>query len=290
MQPVFRFAPSPNGYLHLGHAASALLNSDLARRAGGQLLLRIEDIDPVRSLPAYEAALHEDLAWLGLTFDGSVRRQSEHLGTYSAALDGLERRGLTYRCFCSRAGTARRVADAEATGTAWPRDPDGAPHHAGSCRDLAPDLAAARAAAEPHAVRLAMDRALADRTAADWVVPDWDPVTGMVTPTRVDPSAWGDVILGRRDVRTSYHLSVVIDDALQGVSHVVRGADLAAATAVHCVLQRLLDLPSPLYHHHPLVLDDDGAKLSKSRASPALRDLRAAGMTPAAIRARLGFG
>jgi len=278
LQPVFRFAPSPNGYLHLGHAASALLNSDLARRAGGQLLLRIEDIDLVRSLPAYEAALHEDLAWLGLTFDGSVRRQSEHLDTYSAALDGLERRGLTYRCFCSRAGTA------------WPRDPDGAPHHAGSCRDLAPDLAAARAAAEPHAVRLAMDRALADRTAADWVVPDWDPVTGMVTPTRVDPSAWGDVILGRRDVRTSYHLSVVIDDALQGVSHVVRGADLAAATAVHCVLQRLLDLPSPLYHHHPLVLDDDGAKLSKSRASPALRDLRAAGMTPAAIRARLGFG
>ena len=290
MQPVFRFAPSPNGYLHLGHAASALLNSDLARRAGGRLLLRIEDIDPIRSLPVYEAALHEDLAWLGLAFDGSVRRQSEHLATYAAALDGLEQRGLTYRCFCSRAGTARRVAAAEAAGTAWLRDPDGAPHHAGPCRELPPDIAAARAAAEPHAVRLAMARALAECSAAERVVPDWDPATGTVTPLHADPSAWGDVILGRRDVRTSYHLSVVIDDALQGVSHVVRGADLAAATAVHRVLQRLLDLPTPLYHHHPLVLDEDGAKLSKSRSSPALRDLRAAGLTPAAIRARLGFG
>ena len=135
-----------------------------------------------------------------------------------------------------------------------------------------------------------MDRALAQCGVAERVVPDWDPATGTVTPLHVDPSAWGDVILGRRDVRTSYHLSVVIDDALQGVSHVVRGADLAAATAVHRVLQRLLELPTPLYHHHPLVLDEDGAKLSKSRSSPALRDLRAAGATPAAIRARLGFG
>jgi glutamyl-Q tRNA(Asp) synthetase len=288
MQPVFRFAPSPNGYLHLGHARSALLNEALARELDGRLLLRIEDIDPQRSRPVFEQALLEDLRWLGLTWEEPVLRQSEHMADYAGALDRLRAEGLVYRCFCSRSDTARAVAEAEAEGRAWPRDPDGAPLHAGPCAHLPPLESAARAAAgEPHAWRLSMDRALG-RLADPPTYRDWDPARGVSTQP-CEPAAWGNVILARRDVPTSYHLSVVLDDARQGVSHVVRGEDLRAATAVHRVLQELLGLPAPLYHHHPLVLDEDGRKLAKSRGSTSLRDLRAAGLGAAEVRARLGF-
>jgi glutamyl-Q tRNA(Asp) synthetase len=210
------------------------------------------------------------------------------LADYAGALGRLRDEGLVYRCFCSRGDTARAVAAAEAGGAAWPRDPDGAPLHAGPCAHLAPAESDARAASgAPHAWRLAMDRALA-RVRRPLTYEDWDPGGG-VTATPCDPSAWGDVVLARRDVPTSYHLSVVFDDARQGVSHVVRGEDLRASTAVHRVLQELLGLAAPFYHHHPLVLDEEGRKLAKSRGSTSLRDLRAAGVSAAEVRARLGF-
>jgi glutamyl-Q tRNA(Asp) synthetase len=288
-QPVFRFAPSPNGYLHLGHARSALLNQALARRLGGRFLLRIEDIDPQRSRPEFERALVEDLRWLGLGWEEPVLRQSEHMVDYAGALDRLRAEGLVYRCFCSRGDTLRAVAAAEAHGRSWPRDPDGSPLHAGGCAGFPPEEAEARAAGgEPHAWRLAMNRAL-ERIGQPLAYQDWDGKTGVSTAP-CEPAAWGDVILARRDVPTSYHLSVVFDDAREGVTHVVRGEDLRSATAVHRVLQELLGLPAPLYHHHPLVLDEEGRKLAKSRGSTSLRDLRADGVTAEEVRQRLGFG
>jgi glutamyl-Q tRNA(Asp) synthetase len=293
MQPVLRFAPSPNGFLHLGHAYSALLNAAIAERIGGRLLLRIEDIDPLRSRPEFEAAIHEDLAWLGIRHETPVRRQSRHIGDYAAALTGLRHRGLLYPCFCSRGETARFVAEREAGGAPWPRDPDGAPFHAGPCRSLETAEANRRiAAGEPHSWRLLLDHALAVADAGA-LGPGWrsfDPESLAVTEEPGSAPAWGDVVLGRKDVPTSYHLSVVLDDALQGVTHVVRGEDLRAATAVHALLQRLLGLPSPLYHHHGVVLDEEGRKLSKSIASTALRSLRAEGVTAEQVRRRLGFG
>lgn len=282
-QPVFRFAPSPNGYLHLGHAASALLNERLACETGGRLLLRIEDIDPQRSRPAFVAAIAEDLGWLGLAFDGAVLRQSEHLADYAGALRSLAERGLAFRCFCSRGDTARRVAEREAGGDTWPRDPDGAPHHGGPCTHLDPAEARARAeAGEPHAWRLHMDDAVRAIGGAPHVR-QW---TGgnAVEEVATAPAAWGDVLIARRDVPTSYHLSVVVDDARQAVTHVVRGEDLRASTAVHRVLQDLLGLPQPLYRHHRLLLDEAGRKLAKSRSSLPLRALRAQGWTPQDVR------
>lgn len=289
MQPVFRFAPSPNGYLHLGHARSALLNDALARRIGGRLLLRIEDIDLQRSRPVFEDAIVEDLRWLGLSWEEPVLRQSEHMADYVGALARLRAERLVYRCFCSRSDTERAVAAAERGGTRWPRDPDGAPLHAGPCARLAHAESEARAeAGEPHAWRLAMDRSLG-RIARPLTCDAWDPDGGVAT-VPVAAADWGDVLVARRDVPTSYHLSVVFDDARQGVTHVVRGEDLRAATAVHRVLQELLGLPAPLYHHHPLVLDEDGRKLAKSRGSTSLRALRAEGITAGQVRAQLGFG
>lgn len=286
-QPVFRFAPSPNGWLHLGHALSALLNADLANALGGRLLLRIEDIDPLRSRPEFEAGIYEDLAWLGLRWEEPVLRQSAEFGRYAAALDGLKSRRLVYPCFCTRAGLRRIVAE---RGTAWPVDPDGTPHYAGQCRDIEPAEAARRiASGEPHAWRLSMDRAL--REAGDRVSwRSWDPAAGSIALVDARPGAWGDVVLGRKDVPTSYHLSVVLDDALQGVSHVVRGADLFASTDVHALLQRLLGLQSPLYHHHRLLLDEDGAKLAKSANAKPLRQWRAGGKTPDWVRRQVGLG
>lgn len=286
MQPVFRFAPSPNGWLHLGHAASALFNAELAARMGGRFLLRIEDIDPSRSRPEYEAGIHEDLAWLGLTWEQPVLRQSEHIARYAAALEQLKVRGLLYPCFCTRAQTARFVA---AKGANWPRDPDGAPLHAGPCRGIGREQARARIeAGEPHAWRIAMDRALAD-TPESLLWAEWSPPDDTVTRVVAQPRAWGDVVLGRKDVPTSYHLSVVLDDALQGVTHVVRGADLREATAVHRVLQELFGLPAPAYHHHPLLLDAEGRKLAKSLSSKPLRQMRAEGATPQDVRRLIGW-
>jgi glutamyl-Q tRNA(Asp) synthetase len=287
--PVFRFAPSPNGYLHLGHALSALLNFDRARATGGRLLLRIEDIDRARCRPEYEAAIFEDLAWLGIEWETPVRRQSEHFAAYRDALDRLAEMRLTFPAFESRAELAHMVADRESHARE-PRDPDGVPLYPGTARLMSEAERTERiAAGQPYAIRLDME------AARDWAGPlSWnetglgpDDETGEIAAA---PESWGDVILGRKDTPTSYHLSVVIDDALQGVTHVVRGQDLFWSTSVHRLLQSLLGLPAPVYHHHRLVLDEAGRKLSKSTRSTALRELRSAGITPANIRELVGLG
>jgi glutamyl-Q tRNA(Asp) synthetase len=288
MPPVFRFAPSPNGYLHLGHAYSALLNFDAARASGGRMLLRIEDIDPARCRPEFEAAIHEDLAWLGIAWETPVRRQSQHLADYRAALERLSAMGLIYPAFESRAEIARLVARREAQAP-WPRDPDGAPLYPGIARSLAPDERARLLdSGAPYALRLDMAAACARVPDLGWIElgegPDGE--TGAVA---AGPEAWGDVILARKETPTSYHLSVVIDDALQGVTEVVRGADLFWSTGVHRLLQHLLGLPPPAYRHHRLVRDGEGRKLSKSSAATGLRELRAQGATPADIRRQIGL-
>jgi glutamyl-Q tRNA(Asp) synthetase len=288
MPPVFRFAPSPNGYLHFGHAYSALLNFDLARRAGGRLLLRIEDIDTARCRPEFEAAIYEDLAWLGIAWENPVRRQSEHLADYSKALEKLSAQGLIYPSFESRAEIARLVAQREADAP-WPRDPEGVPHYPGAAKSLPPDeRARLLESGAPYALRL--DMAAACAHAGDLVWTEQGEGPGGETGTiAARPQAWGDVILARKETPTSYHLSVVVDDALQGVTEVVRGADLFRSTAVHRLLQQLLGLPQPAYRHHRLVLDGEGRKLSKSTAATGLRELRAAGTTPADIRRLAGL-
>jgi glutamyl-Q tRNA(Asp) synthetase len=283
MPPVFRFAPSPNGYLHLGHAYSALLNFDLARQTGGRFLLRIEDIDPTRCRPKYEAAIYEDLAWLGMRWEEPVRRQSEHLGDCRAALEALAAQGLVYPSFESRSEIARLVAQREAVGP-WPRDPDGAPLYPGSAKLMSPDERTHLIeAGAPYALRLDMAAASAIVGDVTWIERGDGP--GGETGTVVaHPQAWGDVILARKEAPTSYHLSVVVDDALQGATDVVRGQDLFHATGVHRLLQHLLNLPAPVYRHHRLIRDDLGRKLSKSTRSTGLSELRAAGATPADIR------
>lgn len=288
--PVFRFAPSPNGRLHLGHAYSALLNQRLAGRFGGELLLRIEDIDLTRSRHEFEQGIYDDLAWLGISFPPEVRRQSRHFDDYRHALDRLDAMGLVYPCFCSRQQVKEAVGRCEAErGMLWPCDPDGAPLYPGTCRDLSEaEARRRREVGEPHVLRLAMDRALA-RMAGEALVYRLFDETGAQRDVTVDPAGWGDVVLARKDVPTSYHLAVVVDDALQGVSHVVRGKDLEAATGIHVLLQRLLDLPTPRYHFHRLLNDETGQKLAKSRLSRSLADLRADGATPEAIRRQLGF-
>ena len=272
MTPCFRFAPSPTGYLHLGHALSAIRVWREAEKVGGTVLLRIEDIDPQRSRPENVAAIMEDLDWLGLRWDGDVRRQSEHLDDYRDALERLAARNLVYPCRLTRTDIAAAVTTAEGeTGTPWPRDPDGAPRLPIPGAGPSPDETR-------EAIRLDMGAALASLgpEPLTWRELGEGPggETGLVT---ADPSRWGDVILARKETPTSYHLAVTVDDALQGVTHIVRGQDVFHATSVHRVLQRLLDLPEPLYHHHRLVPDADGRKLAKSRGSTSLRALRADG-------------
>lgn len=285
---VFRFAPSPNGLLHLGHAYSAALNHDAARACGGRFLVRIEDIDRARCTPALEARLLGDLEWLGLSPDEPPRRQSEHFADYEAALRQLREAGLAYPAFMTR-GEVKSFAALHETreGRPWPRDPDGAPLYPGLDRDLAPDERQARiAGGEPFAWRLDMEAAL---QRVDAPLRFKETGGGRDEEIVADPALWGDVVLARRDLPTSYHLAVTVDDALQGVSDVVRGRDLLASTAVHRLLQALLGLPVPRYHHHPLVLGEDGRKLSKSEGAASVRALGEAGLTPADIRQRLGL-
>ncbi|MDQ0348849.1 tRNA glutamyl-Q(34) synthetase GluQRS [Ancylobacter vacuolatus] len=280
-RPVFRFAPSPNGLLHLGHARSVLLNAALAREGGGRLLLRIEDIDVERCRPAFEAAILEDLAWLGLDWERPVRRQSEHFADYESALARLDALGLVYPSFESRGDIRRAVA----ARPGWPGDPDGAPLFP-FAREAMSEAERARrvAAGEPYALRLDMAQAVALTGPLGWQ--EVDAAAGTAQHVAAEPLAWGDVILARKGVPTAYHLAVVVDDALQGISHVVRGADLKAATSVHRVLQALLGLPAPLYTHHSLLLDAEGRKLSKSIGSQSLAALRAGGITPDEVRRR----
>ena len=288
MPPVFRFAPSPNGYLHLGHAYSALLNFDGARESGGRLLLRIEDIDTARCRPEFEAAIYQDLGWLGIGWETPVRRQSEHLSEYRAAVENLAAMGLVYPSFESRAEIARMIAQREANAP-WPRDPDGAPLYPGMAKSLSADARARLfESGAPYALRLDMAAAGARAGDLTWTERGQGPA-GETGAVAARPEAWGDVILARKETPTSYHLSVVIDDALQGVTEVVRGQDLFWSTSVHRLLQALLGLPQPAYRHHRLVLDGEGRKLSKSSQATGLRELRAAGATPTDIRRLVGL-
>jgi glutamyl-Q tRNA(Asp) synthetase len=285
---VFRFAPSPNGHLHLGHALSALLNFDMARDGGGRFLLRIEDIDTTRCRPEYEAAIYEDLAWLGLQWEEPVWRQSEHLDDHRAALAKLDAMGLIFPSFESRAEIARLVAEREAGGL-WPRDPDGSPLYPGSAKALSAAERQRRiAGGEPYALRLDVAAAWARVGTLTWTEDGAGP-DGRTGEIAAEPERWGDVVLARKETPTSYHLAVVLDDARQGVTHVVRGQDLFWSTGVHRLLQALLGLPAPRYHHHRLILDADGRKLSKSTQATGLRELRAQGYTAEDIRRMVGL-
>lgn len=259
-----RFAPSPTGRLHLGHAWSALHAHDFARERGGAFLLRVEDIDPGRSRPEHVQSIIEDLAWLGLGWDGDVVFQSRRLSLYSDALDRLKAEGLVYPCFCTRAAIA---AEIEASASA-PHGLDG-PLYPGTCRRLTEGERDLRMASEPHAWRLDSARAAAAAGPLYWRDGD--------TEVQVEPEAHGDVVLARKDVPTSYHLAVTVDDAALGVTDVVRGRDLYAATDVHRLLQALLGLPTPLYHHHSLLVDESGHRLAKREGAPILADLRSGG-------------
>jgi glutamyl-Q tRNA(Asp) synthetase len=289
-----RFAPSPTGHLHLGHAFAALTAWRLARAGGGRFLLRLEDIDAARCRPEFAAAILEDLAWLGMDWDGAVRVQSAHLPQYRAALDTLAGAGLLYPCFCTRAEILREIARAVDA----PHGPDGAPLYPGTCRALGPtDRAARLAAGLPYALRLDMSRALA---AAGQVLSHRGPshrgpshpgltyeeVGEGVLPCH--PERFGDVVLARKDAPASYHLCVTHDDALQGVTLVTRGADLREATWLHRLLQALMGWPAPRYAHHGLLTDRTGQRLAKRDRAATLRDLRAQGITPARVREMAG--
>ncbi|WP_043362021.1 tRNA glutamyl-Q(34) synthetase GluQRS [Belnapia sp. F-4-1] len=279
MAVITRFAPSPTGLLHLGHAHAALTAWSAARRAGGRFLLRTEDIDGTRCRPEFAVAILEDLAWLGLDWEGEVRVQSRHMAEYRAALDRLAVRGLLYPCFCTRAGIAREVAAAGAA----PQGPDG-PLYPGTCRRLAPAVREARiAAGAPYALRLDMAAALALAPAG---LSFEEAGEGRL---RCDPAQFGDAVLARKEVPASYHLCVTHDDALQGVTLVTRGLDLKPATHLHRLLQVLLGWPEPRYAHHRLLTDAAGRRLAKRDGAPSLRALREAGRSPAEVRALAGF-
>jgi glutamyl-Q tRNA(Asp) synthetase len=273
--PITRFAPSPTGYLHAGHAAAALYAWRRARAGGGRFLLRMEDIDPARCRPAYAEALVDDLKWLGLTWDGEVMFQSRRLPLYAESLATLDRSGLLYPCFCSRADIMR-----EAAATPAATDPDGAPLYPGTCRRLSPTERTARIeSGTPHAWRLDMAAALADAPPLAF----HDERAGDIT---ANPACFGDVVLGRRDVPASYHLCVTHDDAAQGITLVTRGEDLLPATHLHRLLQHLFGWPVPAYAHHRLLRDATGRKLSKRDGDLSLRAMREAGWSPADVLSR----
>ena len=264
-----RFAPSPTGDLHLGHAYSAVLAHEAARAAGGTFLIRIDDIDGIRSREEYVGASLADLAWLGLGWDSEPVRQSARLSNYAAALDTLRARGLVYPCFCTRADIAASLSA--------PHGPSGAVYP-GTCRDVPAAERDRRMAAEPHCWRLDTTRAVANVGALTWEEQGQG-------SRPADPLAHGDIVLARKDAPASYHLASTLDDAAMEVTHVIRGADLIAATDVHRLLQALLDLPTPLYRHHPLVCGPDGKRLAKRDAAASLASLRAAGVDGPALAA-----
>lgn len=273
---VTRFAPSPTGYLHLGHAFSAMTAFDAARAAGGRFVLRIEDIDQGRARPEFEDAIYEDLAWLGLNWETPVRRQSAHMGDYEAALQSLIERNLVYRCFRTRKEIAEAIASAPHGGSAdvfrgeaLPEAEEQAKLEAGEAFAWRLSLKKARSALGPGYFALVFE----DETG----------------PVRADPEKHGDVVLARKDFPTSYHLASVWDDALQGVTHVIRGEDLRDAAHLHVLLQKLLDLPQPVYQHHRLIVGEDGKRLAKRDAAATLRALRETGATAADVRAALGM-
>lgn len=271
-KPVFRFAPSPNGELHLGHAYSALLNQKLAREFGGKLLLRIEDIDTTRCTRELEQQMLEDLEWIGVSWDEAPRRQSECFEEYRSVIDTLLDRELIYPSTMSRGEIRRLVEDKD-----WPTDPDGSPHYPGNERTME---AAKRQQIlngdQPFTLRLDIQKAM-DLLNSDLVWTEFD--TKNTRVMKANPLEWGDVVLARKDTPASYHLCCVLDDAWQNVTHVVRGTDLFQSTSVHRLLQELLGLEAPKYHHHTLLLDKAGKKLSKSDAATSIRSLRNQGIT-----------
>ncbi len=272
---VTRFAPSPTGYLHRGHAYSALTAHEAAREAGGRFLLRIEDIDTLRCRPHFEAAIGEDLAWLGLRWEEPVRRQSEHLGDYRQALSRLAGQGLIYRCFTTRAQVLDEIGRAPHGELRAYRGEPAAPS----------EEARLLAAGQPYAWRLSLaeaERRLGGFAGLAFI----DERAGIVAAR---PERSGDVILARKEVGVAYHLAVVVDDALQDVTHVIRGEDLFEATHIQRLLQALLDLPTPVYRHHPLLRGPDGKRFAKRDKAETLGDLRARGVTPGALRAELGL-
>ncbi len=293
MSIVTRFAPSPTGFLHLGHAYSALIAWRRARAVGGRFLLRLEDIDPGRCRPDYAAAIQEDLAWLGLDWDGPVRVQSAHLADYRVVLEGLTERGLLYPCFCTRADIAREIAGAGAAPHApdgmiphapdgmIPHAPDGTMPYPGTCRRLTIDERSARiATGDPFALR--MDTARAVDTVGPLTFQD--ETLGVVA---CQPLRFGDVVLARKDAPASYHLCVTHDDTVQGVTLVTRGQDLLPATHLHRLIQAVMGWPEPLYAHHPLLSGPDGKRFAKRDGALALRQLRAEGHGPADIHAMI---
>ena len=285
-RPVLRFAPSPNGELHLGHALSALCGYDLAQRLGGRFLVRIEDIDIARSRDDYMRGILDDLAWLGLSWEQPVLVQSQHFDAYRAAAAQLAAMGVLYPCFAARAEIAA-AARPDA------RDPDGAPLYPGLHKQLAAaEVARRQSAGEPFALRLDMAKAEALARAKLSGRPlTFTELDANLAPTtfHAEPSRWGDAVIVRKDVPASYHLAVVVDDARQAITHVTRGRDLYAATDLHRLLQVLLDLPAPLYQHHRLITDETGRKLAKSAHDTSLRSLRLQGETPETIRGRVGI-
>lgn len=291
---IIRFAPSPNGYLHLGHAFSALFAYETARELGGRFLLRIEDIDVGRCRPEYEQAIYDDLAWLGLTWEQPVRRQSEHFEDYEHALKKLRGMDLVYPCFATRKEIADAIRDSGVGAKHWPRDPDGAPLYPGLYKGISEaERSRLMWDGRTFAWRLDMERA---RARAEEIA--GGPVTfveegagpnGETGQQAVKPEAFGDVVIARKDVPTSYHLSVVADDALQDITCVTRGQDLYPATYVHRILQVLLGLPEPRYRHHRLIRDEAGRRLAKAQKDLGLRELRAEGATPGDIRKLIGL-
>lgn len=286
--PVLRFAPSPNGELHLGHALSAITGFEMARRLRGRFLLRIEDIDIARVREAYVDQIFEELGWLGLSWEEPVLRQSQHFPAYRDAAERLMQLGVLYPCFATRAELAARLAADPSKA-----DPDGAPLMSRTETGFSDaDIARRKAAGEPFALRLDMARALAvmrERRGAEPLTFSELAADGAARSVAARPERWGDAVIVRKDVPASYHLSVVVDDARQGVTHISRGMDLFAATDLHRLLQVLLGLPEPQYHHHRLITDAAGRKLAKSARDTSLRMLRAAGVTPETVRAMIGL-
>jgi glutamyl-Q tRNA(Asp) synthetase len=284
---VLRFAPSPNGRLHLGHALSALTGARWAQRLGGRFLVRIEDIDTGRARDTFVEAIFEDLEWLGVAWERPVLRQSEHFAVYGAAADQLRAMGVLYRCFATRT----EIVAAAVSGAF---DPEGAPLYTGLHKGMSASEAARRLdRGEPCCWRIDMARALALAAARLGGAPltfDEMMEDGSVRVTIADPGRWGDAVVVRKDTPASYHLAVVVDDARQGISHVTRGQDLFEATHLHRLLQVLLDLRPPVYAHHRLIMDECGRKLSKSAGDTSLAALRTAAVTAGEVRRRLGFG
>ncbi|MGB7286107.1 MAG: tRNA glutamyl-Q(34) synthetase GluQRS [Salaquimonas sp.] len=289
-KPVMRFAPSPNGRLHLGHAYSALLNQKIAREIGATLRLRVENTDLIRSTPVLEQRMLEDLEWIGFKWDGAVYRQSDHLENYAAAIEILRQSGLAYPAFMSRKEVQHFVERETELGNSWPVDPDGAPHYPPNDRLMGKDLRQTFIdQGKPHSIRLDMEAA-AQRCGEEltWHEEGSGP-EGESHIVAVDPLKWGDIVLSRKDSPASYHLASVVDDALMGVTHIVRGRDLFWSTSAHRLLQTLFGYAEPNYFHHDLILDFDGRKLSKSRNDTSLAELRASGATPNDIRKMIGL-